>query len=255
VAVNTTVILWTLGAGGPRGCARGACGLDWIGRMTTVNSMMWYRSAATEWKEGLPIGNGVLAAMVLGSVPEERVALNHEWLWRAKGRFRDTDEKHQHLEEIRRLFFEGKLYEAGNLANERLGGGGGVTRKPNRVDPYQPAGDLRVLVKSGSAADYRRELDLSTATVRVSYQADGATFVRETFAHAARPLICMRQICSKNGMLDARIALDRIADADCALELMAEGETVRMCGRFPEGPRFCVLARRNSRICARTGGG
>lgn len=91
-----------------------------------MNSIMWYRNPASEWKEGLPIGNGMLAGMVMGSVAQERVGLNHEWLWRANGRYRTTPPKHQHLKEIRDLFFQGKVLEAGELANERLGGSGGV---------------------------------------------------------------------------------------------------------------------------------
>ena len=50
---------------------------------------LWYRQPAAEWKDGLPIGNGVLAGMVLGGVERERVALNHELLWRDEHRNRD----------------------------------------------------------------------------------------------------------------------------------------------------------------------
>jgi len=46
-----------------------------------VEQKLWYKSPAGEWKEGLPVGNGRLAAMVLGYPEQERIALNHEWLW------------------------------------------------------------------------------------------------------------------------------------------------------------------------------
>ena len=48
-----------------------------------MNSRMWYCKPASEWQEGLPIGNGLLAGMVMGTFPSDRLALNHEWLWRA----------------------------------------------------------------------------------------------------------------------------------------------------------------------------
>ena len=48
---------------------------------------LWYGKPAAEWIEGLPIGNGRIAAMVMGGVKRERLALNHEWLW--KGDHRD----------------------------------------------------------------------------------------------------------------------------------------------------------------------
>ena len=45
---------------------------------------LWYRTFSEEYMSGLPIGTGRLAAMVLGLPEKERIALNHEWLWRGK---------------------------------------------------------------------------------------------------------------------------------------------------------------------------
>jgi len=198
---------------------------------------MWYKQPAKEWKEGLAIGNGVLAGMVLGGAPKERIALNHEWLWRAEGRFRDTQPAHQHLAEIRRLFFEGKVFEAGTLANEKLGGPGGVSGKPNRVDPYQPAGDLMIELPGAALDDYRRELDLETGVVAVS----ATGWRRQAFAHAALPVICVLQEWSGKGA--ARVELTRIPDPACTLEGSSDGASLTLCGKFPEGPQFCILAR------------
>ena len=41
---------------------------------------LWYQQPAANWKEGLPIGNGRIGAMVLGGVAHYRVALNHSRL-------------------------------------------------------------------------------------------------------------------------------------------------------------------------------
>ena len=124
---------------------------------------LWYRSATTDWKEGLPIGTGRLAAMVLGEAGSERLALNHEWLWRGNGRNREPDKSAHLLAGVRELILAGK-YEEGNIAgNDAFGGGGGARKKekPNRVDPYQPAGDFLAVLNHGAATDYRRELDRS----------------------------------------------------------------------------------------------
>ena len=53
---------------------------------------LWYRKPAQEYIAGLPLGNGKLAAMVLGTVPRERIALNHELLWRGNHRLREVEE-------------------------------------------------------------------------------------------------------------------------------------------------------------------
>ena len=37
-----------------------------------MNSKLWYRQPASDWLEGLPIGNGVLSGMVMGTSPALR---------------------------------------------------------------------------------------------------------------------------------------------------------------------------------------
>src|SRR5437660_5426974 len=39
---------------------------------------LWYRQPAANWNEALPIGNGRLAAMVLGGPQSERIQLNED---------------------------------------------------------------------------------------------------------------------------------------------------------------------------------
>ncbi len=128
-----------------------------------MNSNIWLRKPANEWREGLPIGNGKLAGMIMGGVPCERMCLNHEWLWRGENRDRSIEPSYARLDEIRQLFFEGKVFEAGTLANDTLGGSSGVSDTPTRVGPYQPLGDLRLDFKHEEITEYRRELDLARA--------------------------------------------------------------------------------------------
>lgn len=45
-----------------------------------MSNVLWYQHPASEWKNGLPIGTGRLVAMIGGTVEQERVGLNHEWL-------------------------------------------------------------------------------------------------------------------------------------------------------------------------------
>lgn len=208
-----------------------------------MHSMMWYRQPASEWKEGLPIGNGMLAGMVMGGVAQERVALNHEWLWRANGRYRTTPPKHPYLKEIRELFFQGKVLEAGERANERLGGPGGVLSSkgfPNRVDPYQPAGDLLLEYEHDHASEYRRELDLRTGIVTIRYSIGAVEHRRQMFAHADLPVICIRLGCSGTSGLDVRARLSRVEDPDGTLVPFAQETGFGLYGEFPEGPRFSI---------------
>jgi len=43
-----------------------------------LNDRIWCTEPASRWINGLPIGTGRLAAMVMGTVKRERLALNHE---------------------------------------------------------------------------------------------------------------------------------------------------------------------------------
>ncbi|HEX3029901.1 MAG TPA: glycoside hydrolase N-terminal domain-containing protein, partial [Clostridia bacterium] len=76
-----------------------------------MENKLWYRKPAGCWDEGLPIGNGRLAAMVMGCPENERIALNHEWLWRGKNRNRDTEDRSGYLPEVRKLLLEGRYRE------------------------------------------------------------------------------------------------------------------------------------------------
>ena len=218
--------------------------MESISNDTWPHSLMWYKKPAPpwEWKECLPIGNGELAGMVQGGVLGDRLALNHEWLWHGMNRDRDFEPRHQHLKEIRDLFFAGKTAEAGTLANEKLGGLGGFLGIPNRVDPYVPAGNFFIRTDHHGATDYRRQLDLDRAVAAVSYNHGGSTFTREYLAHSELPLIAVRLSNSDGKPFDMKLTLTRVKDTSCEMKYFATGDRFGFTGRFPEKIRFAVEA-------------
>jgi alpha-L-fucosidase 2 len=206
-----------------------------------TNSTLWHAQPAAEYMAGLPIGTGRLAAMVLGTLDPERVALNHEWLWRGPNRCRDTQPAASHLPEARRLLLAGQYPEGALLANQAFGGTGGVSGQPNRVDPYQPAGDLRFQLAHGEARNYRRVLDLDRALAVVEYDADGAHFRREYLAHLVHDLIVVRITADRP--FDGAFWLSRIDDPECLLRFETAADSLVMDGQFQDGIGFRVQAR------------
>jgi len=207
------------------------------------NMKLWYQSATEDWKQGLPIGTGRLAAMILGEPGSERLALNHEWLWRGKGRNREPAKSAHLLDDIRTLILSGD-YEEGNIAaNDAFGGGGGRKRQemPGRVDPYQPAGDLRITTDVGDVTGYTRELDLERALVTVAYEADGTSFTYEYLAHIDHDLLFAHIHTSRP--VDLGIHLTRVDDPGCFLSFQSLYDTVVMDGQFEEGIGFRTEAR------------
>jgi len=206
-----------------------------------MENRLWYDKPAKEWKEGLPIGNGRLAGMVMGGIKEERIALNHEWLWKGVHRYRDNKNVSDRLPQVRKYLMEGD-YETGTLlANQLFGGLGGKSGKPPRVDPYQPAGDLLFEPDHGPVSGYHRELSLDEAKVTVSYMADGKRIKREMITHMSLGFMIFR-ISSLDGPVGGRFRLHRTEDPDCELKCSYRDLKMSMEGSFKNGISFTVQA-------------
>lgn len=201
---------------------------------------LWYTTPPSEYMAGLPIGTGRLAAMILGDPATERVALNHEWLWRGTTRDRDNKPKAHLLAEVRELLLAGKYEEGTRKGNQAFGNHTGRAGDPNRVAPYQPAGDLHFKLAHGDVTKYRRELDLQTGLVTVSYQADGKSFRREYLADLAGDRILVR--LQSDRPFDGEVWLARIDDPECTLTFSTSKDQLALQGRFVEGIEFTITA-------------
>ncbi len=159
---------------------------------------LWYNKPAQKWTEALPVGNGRLGAMVYGTVQTERLQLNEDTVWAGQPVERDRVGAYKYLPEARRLIFEGKYVKAQKIMQREFMG-------PRLIRSYQTLGDLRLRFSdNGQAADYRRQLDLDTATVSVTYRLGDATFTREVFSSSVDQCIVVRLTCDK----PARITFD-----------------------------------------------
>ncbi len=204
--------------------------------MTPKCMKLWYTAEPTETIASLPIGTGRLAALVMGYIAEERIALNHEWLWRDDNRYRDNLPAAHLLPQVRKLLMEGN-YEAGtNAGNFAFGGLGGASSLDNRVDPYQPVGDLYFTLDHGQATNYHRQLDLTTGVVTVEYDADGTHFRRDYLAHVATDMLLVRIVADKP--FGGTFRQSRCDDPACTVVTAAEGNMLTLDGTFPTGQTF-----------------
>jgi alpha-L-fucosidase 2 len=201
------------------------------------NNKLWYRTFSEEYMSGLPVGTGRLAAMILGLPGTERIALNHEWLWRGNNRNREPQKSAHLLQEVRELLLSGKYEEGTIKGNEAFGGLGGTSKKPHSVDPFQPAGDLFISTGHSSATDYIRELDLDNAVVTVKYKFDGNAFKREYIAHIGYDLIIGRFTSEKPFPLEFRLSRNE-QDKECFLRFDGSQDSIVMDGQFEGGIGF-----------------
>jgi alpha-L-fucosidase 2 len=102
-------------------CTLTALGLCGVCRAQDDNALkLWYRQAAAQWVQALPIGNGRLAAMVFGDVRKEHLQLNEDTVWSGDKRDRSNPEASKSVPEIRRLLQEGHPAEAQALADRTM---------------------------------------------------------------------------------------------------------------------------------------
>lgn len=119
-----------------------------------------YKKIPTEWINGLPIGNGRLAAMYWGSENKDILSLNHEYLWRGVTRNRTADDVSDKLPVLRELLKNRDYFRASLYANTFFAGYGGDTAlKEGRIDKYQPAGDI-ILEFSDASENSTSSLDI-----------------------------------------------------------------------------------------------
>ena len=153
----------------------------------SLGPVLFYRQPAKEWVEALPIGNGRLGGMVFGGVPAERIQLNEDTFWSGGPYDPINPEALSYLPKVRQLIREGRYKEAQDLADQKLMG------RPRHLQAYQPLGDLRLVLEGHEhPTDYRRELDLDRAVVRVRYRIGDTTFTREVFSSAPDQSIVVR---------------------------------------------------------------
>ncbi|MFQ6130726.1 MAG: glycoside hydrolase N-terminal domain-containing protein [Armatimonadota bacterium] len=171
---------------------------------------LWYHQPARRWVEALPIGNGRLGAMVFGGVERERIQLNEDTVWTGHPIERDKPDAAKYLPEARRLLFEGKYVEGQRLVQDKIMG----LRIEKGIHTYQTLGDLELTFeRPAELSGYRRELDLDTAIVRVTYRVGDATFTREVFSSPVDQAIVVRLTCNQPGQITFTASLSRPADA------------------------------------------
>lgn len=146
------------------------------------------KKPARYWDDGLPIGNGRLGAMVMGKVNEETIYLNEETIWYGRDLDRKNPDTGKYLDQIRELLFAGEVEKAQFLAKMA------ITSTPKYMNPYQPAGDLRICMyhHKGKAEQYERRLLLEEAVAVVSYQMNGYTYKREHLVSQKYQVVAIR---------------------------------------------------------------
>ena len=127
-----------------------------------MSTKLWYDRYQNDWIHALPLGNGRVGAMFYGNPHRETMEINEESLWSGR-QIRETNHATPaDLQKIRELIFEDRLAEAAQLSRETF------LADPPRVRFYESMGEILIdFTDKTDFTDYRKELELSTATAAV----------------------------------------------------------------------------------------
>ena len=176
---------------------------------------LWYAQPAKVWMESLPIGNGRLGAMTYGGIEEEKLALNESTMW--SGQYNENQNKpfgREKMNQLRKLFFEGKLSEGNRIAGDNLHG------NQTSFGTHLPIGDLKMqfIYPEGKVTDYRRSLSLDEAVSSVSFNSGGVNYKREYFATNPDNVLVLRLNADKQKSITMNMGLDLMRQADLSVE-------------------------------------
>lgn len=199
---------------------------------------LWYDSPADEWMKSVPVGNGRVGAMIFGGVEEETVALNESSMW--AGEY-DPDQEQafgrQRLDDLRKLFFQGKLLEGNQIAGSKLVG------TPHAFGTHLPVGDLKIKftypVASVQVEDYHRELDMENAVSSVSFKTGGIRYQREYIASNPKDAVIMHFTADKRKAISFEMSMKMLTQAKVTVEgdqLVFDGQAL-----FPNQGRGGVM--------------
>ncbi len=176
---------------------------------------LWYAQPAKVWMESLPIGNGRLGAMTYGGIEEEKLALNESTMW--SGQYNENQNKpfgREKMNQLRKLFFEGKLSEGNRIAGDNLHG------NQTSFGTHLPIGDLKMqfIYPEGKVTDYRRSLSLDEAVSSVSFNSGGVNYKREYFATNPDNVLVLRLTADKQKSITMNMGLGLMRQADLSVE-------------------------------------
>lgn len=171
-----------------------------------VDQVLLFHNPASSWeREGLPVGNGRIGAMMMGGIRDEVIQFNEQSLWSGDNNW------------------DGE-YETGD----------------HGFGSYRNFGELQLHFNhSGEAENYRRLLRLSDGLHQSSYSASGIGYHSETFASYPDQVMVFRYYGSRPGSLSGYL---RLLSAQTAATTVSQGQLV-FSDTMPNGLQYAALCR------------
>lgn len=162
--------------------------------------VLWYNQPAEFFEESLVLGNGKLGATIFGGANSDKIYLNDATLWSGEPLNANmSPEAYKNIPEIREAL-KNENYKLAEELNKKVQG--------KNSESFAPLGTLEINnSEKGKAVNYYRELDISNAISKVSYEMNGIKFTREYFVSAPDQIMVIKLTSSIKGGLNFDINL------------------------------------------------
>lgn len=162
--------------------------------------VLWYNKPAEFFEESLVLGNGKMGATVFGGANSDKIYLNDITLWSGEPvNANMSPEAYKNIPAIREAL-QNENYKLAEELNKKVQG--------KNSESYAPLGTLEINnSEKGKAVNYHRELDLSNAISKVSYEMAGIKFTREYFVSAPDKVMIIKLTADQKGALNFDINL------------------------------------------------
>ncbi|MDI4646446.1 glycoside hydrolase family 95 protein [Cohnella hashimotonis] len=166
------------------------------------DTKLWYDKGADGWKQGLPLGNGKMGAVIYGDAAREVWSLTEATYWSGKPEETPFAPRNKaDLEALRNVFWSGD-YAAGEDRAAAL-----LQSEKGNFGTNMPMCDLILTFTDAIGGGVTRELDLETALYGFACE-DQAGIRREALASHADGVIAGRLTSVRSGGVSFALALE-----------------------------------------------
>ena len=160
---------------------------------------LWYKQSAQYFEESLVLGNGKLGATIFGGVESDKIHLNDATLWSGEpvnalmNPTGGEPHAYKNIPAIREAL-KNEDYKLADKLQHKLQG--------KFSESYAPLGTMFINhANSANYTNYYRELDISKAISKVTYEINGVKYTREYFVSHPDQIMAVKITSSKKGGL------------------------------------------------------
>lgn len=216
------------------------------------DKLLWYKQPARYFEEALVIGNGRVGATVFGNPKSDKIYLNDATLWSGEPVNANMNpEAYKTIPTIREALNKEDYKLADQLQRKVQG---------KFSESFAPLGTLLIDFEGNeNFENYYRELDISTAISKTTFEANGVKFSREYWVSNPDKIFVIKLTSSQKGKLNFALKFNSLLKYRVSVKnqvLQAKGYAPIKCepnyrGNIPnaivfeegKGTRFSTLAK------------